>query len=149
GFLLALEDGAGRLLLGTDDSWRRFHRDHPFLLRGLLPLSPTLALGPGEEVLSWGLPPMGRWGVPAPGPARPLYQDLVGGPPPPPPPPSPPPIRRPPPARPSRAPSPPSGGRSPAISPWTWSPPPASRPACSTPGRSARRTSQRPVRTGR
>ncbi|HEV7514983.1 MAG TPA: hypothetical protein VGR07_01655 [Thermoanaerobaculia bacterium] len=79
GFLLALVDGAGgRPLLGTDDRWRVFRRDHPFLLRGLVPLSPNLVLGTGEDSSSWGLPPMGRWGVPAVGPERPLFADLVG-----------------------------------------------------------------------
>ena len=83
GFLLALLDGAdgasGRSLLGTDESWRVYQRDHPFLLRGLVPLSPKLELGTGEVVSSWGLPPLGRWGVPTPGPKRPLFSDLTGG----------------------------------------------------------------------
>src|SRR5882724_9814574 len=79
GFLLALVDGAGHPLLGTDDRWRVFRRDQPFLLRGLVPLSPDLLLGTGEAVASWGLPPMGRWGRPVPGPARPLYDDLIDG----------------------------------------------------------------------
>ncbi len=80
GFLLALVDGTtGRPLLGTDESWRIYQRDHPYLLRGLVPLSPKLHLGTGEDVFSWGLPPLGRWGVPTPGPARPLFADLTGG----------------------------------------------------------------------
>ncbi|MEA2695354.1 MAG: Alpha-L-rhamnosidase N-terminal domain [Acidobacteriota bacterium] len=79
GFLLALVEGlSGRPLLGTDLRWRVYRRDHPFLLRGLVPLSPKLILGTGEDVSSWGLPPMGRWGVPAAGPGRPLFADLVG-----------------------------------------------------------------------
>jgi hypothetical protein len=79
GLLLALVDGAsGRPLLGTDERWRLFRRDHPFLLRGLVPISPKLELGEGEDIFSWGLPPMGRWGVPTVGPERPLYPDLVG-----------------------------------------------------------------------
>lgn len=78
GFLLALVDGAdGRRLLGTDDRWRVYRRDHPFLLRGLVPLHPKLHLGTGEDVLSWGSPPLGRWGLPEPGPVRPLYPDLA------------------------------------------------------------------------
>jgi hypothetical protein len=80
GFLLALLDGAdGRALLGTDERWRVYQRYHPFLLRGLVPLSPKLQLGTGEDVYSWGLPPLGRWGVPQPGPARPLFPDLTDG----------------------------------------------------------------------
>jgi hypothetical protein len=83
GFLLALVDDTegttGRPLLGTDETWRLYQRDHPFLLRGLVPLSPKLHLGTGEDIFSWGLPPLGRWGVPAPGPARPLFSDLTDG----------------------------------------------------------------------
>jgi hypothetical protein len=79
GFLLALVDGVGgRPLLGTDGRWRVYRRDHPFLLRGLVPLSPKLILGTGEDVYSWGLPPLGRWGVPTAGPVRPLFPDLAG-----------------------------------------------------------------------
>jgi hypothetical protein len=81
GFLLALvagTDGAdGRLLLGTDERWRVYRRDHPFLLRGLVPLHPKLHLGTGEDVRSWGAPPLGRWGLSEPGPVRPLYPDLA------------------------------------------------------------------------
>jgi hypothetical protein len=76
GLLLALLDGAsGRVLLGTDERWRIFRRDDPFLLRGLAPIQET-----GEPSASWGLPPMGRWGVPEVDPARsprPLYRELA------------------------------------------------------------------------
>ena len=78
GLLLALVDGRGRTFLGTDESWRLFRRDHPFLLRGLVPLSPKLAPGRGEDSFSWGLPPLGRWGRPEVGPRRPLYRELIG-----------------------------------------------------------------------
>lgn len=60
GLLLALVDGAGgEPLLGTDARWTVFHRDHPGILEGWLPVSK------GEPAFSWGLPPVGRWGLPS------------------------------------------------------------------------------------
>jgi len=75
GLLLALVDGAtGEQLLGTDDRWTVFHRDHPGILEGWLPLSE------GEPAFSWGSPPVGRWGLPTRGVDRPTFPQVAGEP---------------------------------------------------------------------
>ncbi len=74
GLLASLVDGSGRLLLGTDESWRIFPRHELGLIRGWLPL-----IG-GKPAYCWGYPPVGRWGRPRPGPARPIPGELAGAP---------------------------------------------------------------------
>lgn len=79
GFLASLGDEtSGKPLVVTDGRWRIFRRHRLGLVRGWLPLagSPE-ALGEAAQV--WGLPPIGRWGRPAPGPRRPLFAELTGG----------------------------------------------------------------------
>jgi hypothetical protein len=70
GLLAGVVDGAGRLLVGTDDRWRIFRRYELGLARGWLPLTG------GVPVYCWGYPPMGRWGRPRPGPVKPLLGEL-------------------------------------------------------------------------
>ncbi|HEX4960947.1 MAG TPA: hypothetical protein VF173_08925 [Thermoanaerobaculia bacterium] len=72
GLLASLVDGAGRLLVGTDERWRIFPRFELGLERGWLPLAP------GVPVYCWGHPPMGRWGRPRLGPVKPLLGELAG-----------------------------------------------------------------------
>lgn len=75
GLLASLVDGAtGRLLVGTDESWRIFSRHELGLPRGWLPVTG------GKPATCWGYPPVGRWGRPRPGPARPLLGELTGAP---------------------------------------------------------------------
>ena len=74
GLLASLMDGGGRLLVGTDDRWRIFPNYELGLARGWLPVSR------GVPVYCWGLPPMGRWGRPRPGPLKPLFGELAGAP---------------------------------------------------------------------
>jgi len=89
GFLAYLVDEAsGRVLVATDTSWRSFRRHRLGLVRGWLPADPreltggragwASAAGPGEAVLSWGRPPLGRWGRVTPGWRRPLFEELTG-----------------------------------------------------------------------
>jgi hypothetical protein len=70
GLLASVVDGAGRLLVGTDDRWRIFRKHELGLERGWLPLTG------GVPVYDWGYPPMGRWGRPRPGPLKPLLGEL-------------------------------------------------------------------------
>jgi hypothetical protein len=77
GFLACLEAPGGRRLLGTDRRWQVFRRHHPGLVAG------WLALDGGEPALpafSWGLPPVGRWEVPRPGPELEPLDELTGRP---------------------------------------------------------------------
>lgn len=79
GFLASLGDEtSGKPLVVTDGRWRIFRRHRLGLVRGWLPLAGSSeALGEAAQV--WGLPPIGRWGRPAPGPRRPLFAELTGG----------------------------------------------------------------------
>jgi len=86
GFLASLIDEAsGRPLLGTDGGWRTFRRHRLGLLRGWLPIEPPAvatvvsAAGPGEAPVTWGRPPVGRWGRVVPPWPRPLFAELTGG----------------------------------------------------------------------
>ncbi|HXO27899.1 MAG TPA: hypothetical protein VOA80_11175 [Thermoanaerobaculia bacterium] len=86
GFLASLIDKAsGRPLLGTDGGWRTFRRHRLGLLRGWLPIEPPAvatvvsAAGPGEAPVTWGRPPVGRWGRVVPPWPRPLFAELTGG----------------------------------------------------------------------
>jgi hypothetical protein len=75
GLLASLVDGAtGRLLVGTDESWRIFPKHELGLPRGWLPVKG------GQAAYCWGYPPVGRWGRPRPGPARPLLGELTAAP---------------------------------------------------------------------
>jgi hypothetical protein len=74
GLLAGLVDGAGRMLVGTDDRWRIFPNYQLGLARGWLPL------GHGVPVYCWGYPPMGRWGRPRLGPLKPLFGEIAGPP---------------------------------------------------------------------
>lgn len=76
GLLLQLTDAEGRPILVSDRSWRLARRDDSELIRGRQPLEAL-----GEPVASWGLPPLGRWGEPRPGPLLPLWDQEVTGPP--------------------------------------------------------------------
>src|ERR1700732_2269631 len=85
GFLASLVDEAsGRPLLGTDGGWRTFRRHRVGLLRGWLPIDPPAvaaavsAAGPGEAAVTWGRPPVGRWGRVVPPWPRPLFAELTG-----------------------------------------------------------------------
>lgn len=78
GFLAVLQDGDGKTLLKTDGDWRIFERHHFGLLRGWIPLGPSGG-PPSEPAFSWGLPPIGRWGRPEVGPARPRFSELIQG----------------------------------------------------------------------
>jgi hypothetical protein len=84
GFLLSLEDGEGRQLVRTDESWRIFHQHHPGLVRGWLPLTRKPEDPPeipeSEPAFCWGLPPTGTWGLPAAGAPRPLLPEMMSGP---------------------------------------------------------------------
>ncbi|HXO43411.1 MAG TPA: hypothetical protein VN999_18320, partial [Thermoanaerobaculia bacterium] len=86
GFLASLVDEAsGRPLLGTDGGWRTFRRHRLGLVRGWLPVEPPAvatvvsAAGPGEAPVTWGRPPVGRWGRVVPPWPRPLFAELTGG----------------------------------------------------------------------
>jgi hypothetical protein len=86
GFLASLVDEAsGRALVGTDGAWRTFRRHRLGLVRGWLPvdaaggLAAVSTAGPGEAVVSWGRPPVGRWGRVVPPWPRPLFAELTGG----------------------------------------------------------------------
>jgi hypothetical protein len=86
GFLASLVDEAsGRPLLGTDGAWRTFRRHRLGLLRGWLPIDPPAvaavvsAAGPGDAAVTWGRPPVGRWGRVMPPWPRPLFAELTGG----------------------------------------------------------------------
>ena len=74
GLLASLLDGAGRMLVGTDDRWRIFPAYALGLARGWLPLDH------GVPVYCWGYPPMGRWGRPRPGPLKLPLGELAGAP---------------------------------------------------------------------
>ena len=74
GLLASLVDGAGRLLVGTDDRWRLFPNYELGLARGWLPLDH------GAPVYCWGYPPMGRWGRPRLGPLKAPWSELAGSP---------------------------------------------------------------------
>ncbi len=75
GLLACLEEApGGKKLLGTDETWQVFRRHHPGLVGG------WLALDGGEAAVSWGLPPVGRWRVPRPGPERRPMDELSGRP---------------------------------------------------------------------
>jgi len=78
GFLLSLQNAAGEPLVRTDGEWRIFHSHQLGILRGWLPLSGE-AGPPSAPAQVWGLPPLGRWGLPRVGPVRPLFTDLVRG----------------------------------------------------------------------
>jgi hypothetical protein len=78
GLLLSLEDGDGRQLARTDESWRIFHRHELGLLRGWLPLTGDSA-PPSTPASCWGYPPLGRWGSPRSGPLLPLWSALGRG----------------------------------------------------------------------
>lgn len=58
--------------LWTDSRWTIFRQDHPGILGGWLPVTA------GEPAFSWGLPPVGRWGVPRPVVDRPSFPRAVG-----------------------------------------------------------------------
>lgn len=67
GFLLSLTEGrGGRQLVASSPEWTILRRDDPNLIRGFRPLDG------GTPAYSWSFPPIGRWGVPRPGAARPL-----------------------------------------------------------------------------
>jgi hypothetical protein len=74
GLLASLVDGAGRMLVGTDDRWRSFPNYELGLARGWLPLDR------GVPVYCWGYPPMGRWGRPHLGPLKPVLGEIAGAP---------------------------------------------------------------------
>lgn len=75
GLLMALVDGVGgEALLGTDDRWTVFNRDHAGILEGWLPISQ------GKPAFSWGLPPVGRWGMPTEVVDRPTFPRVSGEP---------------------------------------------------------------------
>ena len=84
GFLLSLEDGKGRQLARTDESWRIFHQHHPGLVRGWLPLARRPEDPPeipeSEPAFCWGVPPTGAWGLPSAGAPRPLLSAMSSGP---------------------------------------------------------------------
>lgn len=83
GFLLSLEDGEGRQLARSDESWRIFHQHHPGLVRGWLPLARRPEDPPeipeSEPAFCWGLPPTGTWGRPVAGAPRPLLFEMTPG----------------------------------------------------------------------
>ncbi|HSS51023.1 MAG TPA: hypothetical protein VLX28_18945, partial [Thermoanaerobaculia bacterium] len=72
GLLASLVDGAGRMLVGTDDRWRLFPNYELGLERGWLPLDR------GVPVYCWGFPPMGRWGRPRLGRLKPQLGEIAG-----------------------------------------------------------------------
>ena len=75
GLLASLVDAAdGRQIVKTDASWRIFPRHEPGLPLGWLPI------GGGAPALSWGIPPVGRWGRPRAGETRPLLADATAPP---------------------------------------------------------------------
>ena len=81
GFLLSLEDGEGRQLARSDESWRIVHTHHPGLVRGWLPLARRPEDPPeipeSEPAFCWGLPPTGNWGRPVAGAPRPLLFEMT------------------------------------------------------------------------
>lgn len=74
GLLFQLVDGERETLLVSDRRWRTFDYDHPGILEGWLPVAD------GNEVLSWGRPPLGRWGWLTLGTERPGFLEVVGRP---------------------------------------------------------------------
>lgn len=67
GLLASLVDEAsGRQLVGTDRHWRIFETHQLGLVRGWLPARS------GVPALCWGVPPIGRWGMPKAGSPKPL-----------------------------------------------------------------------------
>lgn len=84
GFLLSLEDGEGRQLARSDESWRIFHQHHPGLVRGWLPLARKPEDPPeipeSAPAFCWGFPPTGAWGLPSVGAPRPLLSEMTSGP---------------------------------------------------------------------
>jgi hypothetical protein len=73
-------------LVRTDESWRLVRKESLGLARGWLPLATPDGDGTGnvesiesEPVLSWGLPPIARWGKPRIGPPRPAFAALFRG----------------------------------------------------------------------
>jgi hypothetical protein len=91
GFLASLVDGGnGHALVVSDARWRAFRRNRLGLVRGWLPVTPFFAAGGGRgnavsaagagfATLSWGRPPIGRWGRITPGWRRPLFSELTAG----------------------------------------------------------------------
>jgi hypothetical protein len=91
GFLASLVDGgSGHALVVSDGEWRAFRRYRLGLVRGWLPVAPFFAAGglranavsaagSGAAALSWGRPPIGRWGRITPGWRRPLFAELTAG----------------------------------------------------------------------
>jgi len=81
GFLLSLEDGEGRQLARSDETWLLFHEHHPGLVRGWLPLARRPDDPPeipkSEPAFCWGLPPTGSWGQPVAGAPRPLLFEMT------------------------------------------------------------------------
>jgi hypothetical protein len=72
GFLASLRDPAtGHQFAVTGAGWRRVDEQTAGFVEGDLPLAVA------KPVVSWGRPPVGRWGVPVAGPHRPLYGDAV------------------------------------------------------------------------
>ena len=76
GGLLAslVDDATGRQLVGTDKHWRILRHHELGLVRGWLPIRG------GDPALCWGYPPIGRWGRPRIGAARPLLTAQLGNP---------------------------------------------------------------------
>lgn len=70
GLLAALDLGPGRKPVVTDAGWRVLRRDVPGLREGWAPI------GGGEPAISWGRPPVGRWGRPARWTDRPVASEV-------------------------------------------------------------------------
>ncbi len=73
GGALAALDVDGKPRVWTDGRWTILRELSAAQLSGFEPLPA------GEPALSWGLPPIGRWPVPQPGPARPAGWQLARG----------------------------------------------------------------------
>lgn len=76
GGLLAslVDEGTGRQIVGTGESWRILPAHQLGLVRGWMPI------GGGDPAFAWGYPPIGRWGRPKAGSPRPLLGDEMGPP---------------------------------------------------------------------
>jgi len=70
GATLRVEDGTGRTLLASDGSWRFY----PKAWKGLLEGEPFWGRSTAKVL---GSSPLGRWGSPPTGPAKPLFSDAV------------------------------------------------------------------------